>query len=458
MKALNIKSKLTLRFTIIFGSIWAVASIIIYYASSAYRQEEFYRRLQGRAESIARLLVDVDQVDAELLRKIEAASPVQLPGEKITVYDYLNNEIFSTDLNDTVKINKTIIDNIRLSEEIRWKQQPGEIEILGLLYKGMYDRYIVVAGAYDLYGHRKLQNLRHILLFVFFSSLIIAGVMGRLYAGKALQPISKVIEEVNQIDSTQLHARVSEGNGHDEIATLGITFNHMLSRMEAAFESQKSFIANSSHELRTPMTGILSQVDLTLLKERSSQQYKAALHSIKEEIVKLSDLTSKLLLLTRLDTFNVALEVIRIDSIIWQTIIDIKAYCPDFKANVHLSEDIDDESMLQLKGSESLLKSTFLNLFENAYKYSEHGEVLISIASRDSKLEIKISDKGIGIPEAELARICTPFFRASNASSHKGSGVGLNLVRRIVDIHHGELHIASKEGFGTTVTVVFPLA
>lgn len=458
MKALDIKSKLTLRFILIFGLIWGIASLIIYYASSSYRKEEFYRRLQGRAETIARLLVDVDQVDAELLRKIEAANPIKLTGEKISVYDYLNTEIFTTDLNDTVKVNNDIIDKIRLSEEMRWKQTPGEIEILGILYKGNYDRYIVVAGAQDIYGFRKLQNLRNILVFVFFASLIIAGVVGHIYAGKALEPISQVVEEVNRIDSRQLHTRVSEGNGHDEIATLGITFNRMLSRMQSAFESQKSFIANSSHELRTPMTSILSQIDLTLLKERDPKNYHEALASIKEEIVKLSDLTSKLLLMTKLDTFNLPLEILRVDSVIWQAISELKARNPDFKVVVGISEAIDDESRLQIKGSEQLLKSAFLNLMENGYKYSHENEINVDIASGEKRLILTFTDKGIGIPETDLQNIGKPFFRASNTGPYTGSGVGLSLVQRIVEIHNGHFSIQSGLNRGTTVTTSFPLS
>lgn len=458
MNALNIKSKLTLLFILIFGLIWAIASVIIYYASADYRQEEFYRRLHGRAESIARLLVDVDQVDAELLRKIEAANPTQLQSEKITLYDYLNHEIFSTDVNDTVKINKAILDEIRLSEEVRWKQNPGEIEILGLLYKGNYDRYIVVAGAHDQYGLSKLKNLRNILLFVFISSLVIAGVSGRMYVGKALKPISKVVEEVNQIDSNQLHNRVSEGNGHDEIAILGITFNRMLSRMESAFDSQKGFIANASHELRTPMTSILSQIDFTLLKTRSEQEYHDALVSIKEEVVKLSDLTTKLLLITRLDTFQVPLEVIRTDSILWQAVGELKTRHPDFKVLVNIDQTIDDESLLQIRGSEQLIKSSFLNMLENGYKYSYDKEVEVSISVENDQLFITLTDRGIGIPQPDLTRVGEPFFRASNAATYRGSGVGLNLTQRILEIHGGKLEIRSTEGEGTTVTTVFSLA
>lgn len=458
MKAFNIKSSLTIRFILIFGVIWSVALVIVYFASSYYRQEEFYRRLYGRAETIARLLVDVEQVDAKLLREIEAASPVQLTYEEISVFDYEDEEIFTTDLTDTIRISREVINEIRLLEELRWTQFPGDFEILGILYKGNYDRYVVIAGAQDVYGIRKLQNLRNILVMVFFSSLIIAGFVGRNYAGKALEPMSEVIEEVNQIDSRQLHTRVSEGNRHDEIAVLGITFNRMLDRIQAAFESQKSFIANSSHELRTPMTSMLSQIDLTLLKERDSETYQKALMSVKEDILKLSDLTSKLLLITKLDTFNLPLVLLRTDSAIWQTISDLKNFYSDFKVVVNIDEAIDDEKRLQIRGSEQLFRSMCYNLMENAFKYSGHGDVIVNLSTTGSNLVIAFTDHGIGIPEPELEKIGEPFFRASNTASYKGSGVGLNLVRRIVQIHNGDFRINSSLGKGTTVTTKFPLA
>lgn len=457
MKSLNIKSRLVLWFIAIFGAVWGISSVTIYLASADYREEEFYKRLQSRAELIAKLLIDEDQVDADLLRKIEDASPIRLPGEKITVYDFKNAEIFTNDPNDIIRIDSSIFDEVRLSEEVRWIQEPGRIEILGMLYKGQYDRFVVIAGANDLYGLRKLENLRNILLIAFIASLVIAGFLGKIYASQALEPINDVIGEVNHIDPAKLDGRVSEGNGFDEIAQLGRTFNKMLTRMQAAFESQKSFLANSSHELRTPMTRILSQIDLALLKSRDAQEYRKTLEIVKQEISRMSELTTKLLLLSRLESFEESSQTVRMDSIIWQAIREYKLMKSDVMVRVDISEAIDDESQLLVKGNEQLLINVFLNLIDNAYKYSDGRGIAIYLELVGSLFSVQINDQGIGIPEGELGNLGKPFFRAQNSQLIPGSGVGLSLVKKILQIHNGEIQFESSQPKGCKVVVCIPL-
>lgn len=449
---MNIKQALTLRFVLVFALLWIAASLAIYYSSAEFRREEFYQRLHTRATTTARLLIEVEEVDAQLLRKIDAANPIRLPGERITIYDYNNAELFSTDAEDSIFVSSAQFDEIRLEGEVHWRQ--GAIEVLGLLFTDKYDRFVVVASGQDIYGYRKLDYLRNILLIVFVIALIVITIAAMIYAGRALQPISKVVEEVNQIGFTNLHDRVSEGNGKDEIATLGITFNKMLTRIEAASESQKSFISNASHELRTPMTSMLSQVDVVLLKDRSADFYKNTLSSVRDDIHKLSVLAARLLLLARVEAFRETFKPVRIDAMLWQAIGDVSKYfknpiIPDFSA------DIDDERYLTITGSDQLIKSTLQNVLENACKYSNGQEVKVDVQISGDQVKLLISDKGIGIPEVDLARIGEPFFRGSNTATVSGSGIGLNLVRKIVEIHEGDFQIQSSQESGTTVTLSF---
>lgn len=458
MRAPDIKSKLTLQFVGIFGAIWIVGSLIIYFASSDYRREEFYRRLNSRSELIARLLVDEDEIDATLLQKIEHANPIRLPGEKISVFNYNNEEIFTSDPENVIDVDPMLFNKIRLAGQIEWIQQPGDIEILGLLYRGQYDRFVVIAGANDVYGFRKLANLRNILFITFLTSLIIAGLVGRVYAGRALAPISQVMGEVNMLDPAKLDVRVSEGNGTDEIALLGITFNKMLTRMRAAFESQKNFIANSSHEMRTPLTRIVSLVDLILLKPQSIEEYEKTLISVKTEVNNISALTTKLLLLTKLDGITETFQTVRVDNVMWLLVEEFRISHPKAHLTVQMDEAIDDESLLQVKGNEQLLAHLFRNVLDNACKYDLNGAVTIRIEASEPFVKISVADRGIGIPPEDLTHIGSPFFRASNSGTISGSGIGFSLIKRIVEIHGGHERIISVGGKGTTVAVFLSLA
>ncbi|MEQ8879568.1 MAG: HAMP domain-containing sensor histidine kinase [Cyclobacteriaceae bacterium] len=451
---MNIKDTLTIRFVLVFAAVWLVASIAIYYSSSEFRKEEFYERLVARANAAAKLLIEVEEVDAQLLQKIESANPVKLPGEKITIYNYNNQELFSSDTQDSLRVDSVLLDKIRLEKSLNWRQ--GDVEVIGILYEDQFDRFVVVAGAKDLYGLRKLQNLRNILIIVFFISLIIIGMAARLYAGKALEPISEVISEVNEIEITNLGKRVAEGNGNDEIAKLGITFNLMLTRLQNAFEIQKSFITNASHELRTPLTSMLSLVDVTLLRKRNEKFYEDTLVSLKEDIHGLSELTSKLLLLARVDSFREEIKPVRTDTILWQAISDVsKSYKNPIK--VSISDDISDDDSFTITGHEQLLKSAFSNLIENACKFSDGRDVTVNVLNKGHKLQFEIIDQGIGIAPEDLKKLGQPFFRGQNTNPFPGSGIGINLVKKIIDIHQGTLNITSSMGSGSVFFLEFPL-
>ncbi|MEQ8473469.1 MAG: ATP-binding protein [Marinoscillum sp.] len=449
---INIKQTLTLRFVLVFAGLWIFASMAIYYSSAEFRREEFYERLQTRANVAAKLLVDVEEVDAQLLKKIEAANPVQLPGQRLTIFDYNNEELFSTDALDVIQVGDDRFNEIRLDGEVHWTQ--NEIEVLGLLYTGKYDRFVVVASGQDVYGYRKLQYLRNILLVVFLISLVVISFAARLYAGKALEPISEVVDEVNQIGFTNLSSRVSEGNGQDEIATLGITFNRMLNRLHSAFESQRSFITNASHELRTPMTSILSQVDVILLRDRDVQKYKEVLASIRDDVHELSALAGRLLLMARVDAFREALVPIRVDTILWQSIGDVSKTFSNQIA-VDFDTEIDDEGYLTVLGDEQLVKSAIQNLLENACKYSSGKDVKVSVGLASGQVRILVVDEGIGISEEDLQQVGQPFFRGINTGAFSGSGIGLNLVKKIMELHNGTFVMVSKAGEGTRTSLFF---
>lgn len=251
---MNIRSRITLRFITIVAIIISGASVLIYILSADYRRDEYYKRLYDKANNTAKLLIEVDEVDINLLRKIEKDNPTSLENEKIIIYDFKNTLLFSTDDKHIIFIDSTLLSTIRLEDEIRYRQ--GMYEVLGFLFKGRYDRFVVIAAATDIYGTNKLSNLRNILIIVFISSIVVVSVSGWFFAGKALHPITQVVHRVDNISISSLDLRLNEGNGQDEIARLSQTFNRMLDRLETAFKAQKDFISNASHEFRTPLTVI----------------------------------------------------------------------------------------------------------------------------------------------------------------------------------------------------------
>ena len=453
---MNIRNRLTLRFILMVVFILLMASFLIYIFSADYREEAFYDRLQSKANITAKLLIEVEEIDSDLLTKIEKDNPASLPNEKIIIFDFKNDILFSTDDNKIIAIDNALLDRIRLEDEVRFKQD--DFEVLGFLFKGQYDRFAVVAAATDIYGYNKLKNLRTILFTVFVISMFLVSVSGWIFAGKALQPISKVIHKVDEISISSLDLRVDEGNGQDEIAHMAKTFNKMLTRLEDSFKLQKNFIASASHELRTPLTVIRGQLEVALLSTRTEDEYRNVFHSVLDDIKNLSHLSNRLLLLAQTSSVGFKLNRVklRLDEVIWQTRDELLKNNPKFAVHIDIDQNLDEESKLTIKGDEQLIKVALANIVENGCKYSPDHFINITMSSSPKAVKVVFKDNGIGIPPQDLPNIFEPFYRAGNTGSIKGHGIGLSVVNRIVMQHKGQINISSYEGKGTTITIHFP--
>ncbi len=454
---MNIRTRLTLRFILITAVIMMLASVLIYVFSAEYRREDFYSRLMNKANNTAKLLIEVDEVDIDLLRKIERDNPASLPNEKIVIFNYRDTVLFSTDENRVIQVDTALLDRVRLEGEVRSVQ--GEFEVLGFLFTGQYDRFVVIAAASDIYGFKRLKNLSFILLIVFGISIVIVSISGWIYAGKALQPIARVVNQVDDISVASLNRRVDEGNGNDEIAKLAKTFNRMLERLETSFTAQKNFIANASHELRTPLTSITGQLEVTLLNPRSPDEYKMVMNSVLDDIRNLNRLSNRLLLLAQASAEERKRRMlpIRIDELMWQAKEDVVKHYDGFTVNIDLDQNLDDESKLLISGDEQLIRTALMNIIENGCKYSPDKTADVFIQESRSGLRIKFTDKGIGIPPEDLSNIFEPFYRGSNTKNIKGHGIGLSMVKGIIKLHRGMIQMVSNVGAGTTVTIDLPI-
>lgn len=453
---MNIRSRLTIQFLSIATAIMIVSSVAVYLLSAHYRQVDFYERLKNKASVTARLLIKVDEIDINLLRKIENGNPMSLPDEKVIIFNYKNNILFSTDENNAIKTDISLLNKIRLEDEVKYRQ--GKYEVLGFLYSYKYDRFVILAAANDIYGKKRINNLAIVLIIVVAVSLLLFMISGWIYTGKALKPITRIIKEVNEIKISSLNQRLHEGEGKDELEQLSHTFNNMLDEIEAAFKTQKGFIANASHELRTPLTAITGQLEYILMKPHTAEEYKNTLNSVFEDIKNLNISSQRLLLLaqTSRDISESAFLPVRMDEIIWLACEDALRYSPDYNVKFNIDESLDDETMT-VAGDEQLLKIAIYNLIENGCKYSDDHTVIVNIRAAQPNVIIEVIDHGIGMSQEDIRQITTPFFRGDNVSSTKGTGIGHSLIDRIIKVHHGTIQIISELNKGTQINLQLPL-
>jgi signal transduction histidine kinase len=428
----------------------------IYYFVNKYSYVDFYKRLETRVSISERYNLETDSLNVENLKALKEQHLERLEGER----EYL---IEFTSISDAETISrknklpsdfvKTLINNGEATEK------KGNTFYAGAMHEKEQKKYLVVVSAENYYVTHHLIFLRNLIFGSVILLIIIVLSLSVYFSKHIFLPIQRIITKVKQISTENIHMRVDDSSDTNEISELISTFNDLLNRIETAFETQKNFISNASHELGTPLTSIIGEADVSLLKERSPEEYKKALQNILLQAERLDQITKSLLFLAQTGYKGKAIvfEKMRIDEVIWETKSTIDKLNPDNKIMVDLSLLPEDPMKLKVKGNKQLLHLAFANILNNACKYSNNSPVSVYIASSNSQIIITIKDQGIGIPESEIAYIYDPFFRASNTKLYEGYGIGLPLSRNVILLHKGVLIVNSEAGKGTIVQVKLPL-
>ncbi|MFN8352793.1 MAG: ATP-binding protein [Flavobacteriales bacterium] len=453
---MTIRTRLGLQFMLLASLVLGGAFLAVYLLSADYRSEEFNGRLRNRGTNAAMLLIQVDEVSEALLKRIERDNPVRLPEEAIRIFDHHNTLIFHLGDEGLPPTPNALLDQVRL--EGTQERRAGQREEIAFPFNDRFDRFVVVVSGNDIFGRSKLKNLSRVLVFTFLVGVLLTFVVGRLYARRALDPLQRLVSELRSIGPADLARRVPPGNGRDEIAQLATSFNELLGRLQEAFAAQRNFIANASHEMRTPLTTISGQLDVLLLKPRTSEEYATSLRSVLEDMRSLNTLADRLLLLAQAETQATAasFKPVRLDEVLWAARSEVLKADPRYRVSVDIGEP-EDGSDVEVPGNEALLRSLVTNLMENGCKYAPDHQCAARLGRVGDHVRIEVTNAGEGISAADQERIFEPFFRTRAAGAVRGHGIGLSLVRRITLLHGGTIHLRSSTGAGVTFTVLLPM-
>lgn len=455
---MTIRTKLTLQFALIITVILALFSLVVYYFNSLYRQDDYYKRIERRALIIAEYLLEADEVNEQLRRNNQIRYYQELPFEVTRVFRSTGELIFS-DGDAELEVSPELLKRVYKNKKVQYEQ--GIRQVVGIHYHDNQGDFIVFASSVDAYSLRKLQHLKAILVVGLLGSLVIVTLAGWLFSKQALKSITNVVSEVEKINASDLHMRLSNANGKDEISNLAQTFNKMLDRLELAFEMQRTFVSNASHELRTPLTAIIGELEVALMKDREPAEYQRVLRSILEDARLLTELSNGLLQIAQasIDASKIKLVHLRFDELIWLASDQARKRQPHAQINIDFSNFPEDEDRLIVKGNEALLLIAIVNVIENAIKFSPSGgRVQGLIVIKEFDVELQIMDRGVGIGPDDLKHVFVPFFRAENVRDITGHGIGLPLAERILKIHKGTISITSRINEGTTVRISIPQA
>ncbi len=446
-----IRNRLTLIFTVLATGIQVVLSILAWYFYSLYRQQEFYARLEGKAVVTGKVLISRRHLHDDFFKNMLRTDLLTIVDEQISIWDHHEQLVFTNHNLATDSFFKAKIPLVSPHNPIRFRS--GRMEAIGMLYEDQGQSFYIFAAGYDRFGMAKLSSLQHILPLVNLIGFALIVLAGWYFSGRALSPITHIINEVETISAKQLHKRVNEGNRKDEIAQLAMTFNQMLFRLEDAFESQRSFVSHASHELRTPLTNIMGTLETSL---RYDQNPAALQHSMQisiEELKKVISLTNSLLSLAKATDDGMVLSEVQVDDCLLTAISQTQGKYPNRNISIQFPTDVESEFLI--KGSATLLTTAFINVLDNACKYSSD-TIMVKLDFVDEQIWIEISDKGCGIAVEDTSRILEPLYRGNNTANIPGYGIGLSVTQKIVDLHGGTLQISSVLNQGTTVNILLP--
>lgn len=307
--------------------------------------------------------------------------------------------------------------------------------------------------------HTLLHTLVGVLLAVGFLVLLLCALSSYWLAKRAFAPIRHLAQTARRIQAGDLQQRVRVPQARDEVQYLAQTLNDMISSLDQAFTRQRRFVADASHELRTPVAVIRNKADVTLLNPRTPQVYCAVLQDIHTETERLSHLISDLLALARGDEGQARLEreSVRLDLLV----ASVAANAEGLAKERGITLSVQAPRPVTMRGDEARLIQVIMNLLDNAIRYTNPGgQVQVSVESTLSKAQLVVRDTGVGIAPEHLPHLFERFYRADQARTHTGdsrTGLGLSIVDWIVRMHDGSVSVRSQIGRGSSFTVTLPL-
>lgn len=454
---MKIRTSLTLKNTCVTATIFLLCTILIYLVSEHTREQTFFRNLKSEGITKANLFL-VGQVDAQTMQSVylnnrqfinEVEVAVYTPDFQMLYHDAVHNDI--------VKETQWMINEILVKQEIEF--HIGKYQGIGMVYPYEGRDYIVTAAAYDGYGYDNLAGLRDALIILFIVGLSLLFVAGYFLSRLALKPISSIVNEAETITASHIDRRIPVKNEKDELGELSIAFNDLLNRLEISFESQRMFVSNVSHELRTPLAALIAELDLSLQKERTGEQYRKAMRNMLSDAKRMTRLIDGLLNLAKADYCReeISMREVRLDELLLDVRELILRAHPEYTVELlFCNEEDDDDRLITTLGNPYLLNIAFSNLIENNCKYSANHSSIVQISFRDKWSVVRMSDNGTGMSEKDKQNLFTLFYRGDNGKHADGHGIGMTLSQKIIHLHGGDISVNSEQGRGTSFVVELP--
>jgi heavy metal sensor kinase len=457
----SVRTRLTLWYAGVLGLSLIAFALLIYYAAAAIFHERQDESLRSTAQTVASAYLEEFEEQHSLAKAGEVVlAELTFPNHFVEVIDNTGRPIAWS---KNLSANVYSIPSLNLEQAQAQNSSVATIDGLRVavvpLSSNQNIGFAAVAEPLNVIedGMRQLRR-------DFFAGvplvLILASAGGYFLARKSLAPIASMNSQTQRISAENLSQRLDVTSPRDELGRLATTINDLLARLESSFKEQQRFIADASHELRTPLAVLRGETEVALAKRRTADEYQQSLSLIQEEAEQLSRIVEDLFILAR-QPIDAPARLMKERVSLNETVKDCAraAQVLATRKGVRLTTE-SNSAAIDLNGDKELITRMILNLLDNAVKYTPAGgEISLALTRHNGNAEIVVRDTGIGIAEADRQRVFDRFYRVDKARSRAlgGAGLGLSIVRWIVEVHGGDIHVNSAPGRGSTFTVDLPL-
>ncbi len=389
---------------------------------------------------------------------------LELKSAMIKIYDGSRSALFSSSImeEDSLQMTEpmwTVALSGRTTFSTVYRYNIGSVRTIVVpVFREGGVLYVIQVGSSIRSIKTAMQDLLVLNLWFIPIAALLAGIGGGWMTKRVLKPLDRVAAMACEVSSENLSRCVVDERADKEIQGLTEAFNQMINRLEKSFHQMRDFSDNVSHELRMLLSILRGETELCLLQRRSVEEYRKTLENNLEQMLRMEEVIEKLLFLSKVDRGEMELHQMEFDLffVIKEVISQVELTAKGKKVAIHLRAG----SSTLIHGDPILMRGAILNLVQNAITYTPPGgEVSLFIEKEINEARVTVADTGLGIPGNEIPYIFERFYRADQSySSSRGSGLGLSIVKWIVESHRGRIAVDSVVGKGSRFTMILPLS
>jgi heavy metal sensor kinase len=456
--SISIRARLTLWYATLAAAALVAFSAGVLWLHARWAQVQFDSELSGLGTAVSQAMhEELDETDSLHKAAVEANESTDVPNRSIAILDAYDRPLAAhwhglspdaiSSLNRDARINVTALQSGNQDWRVLLRRESSPF--------GEYN--ILVAGPL-----RPLESERRLLLNVLLvvTPLLVLATAGVAWyvASSALRPLSSMAAQATRLNAQSVGWRLTTPMTRDEVDELAQSFNHLLNRLETASATQRQFMADASHEMRTPVSVIQTAAEVTLQRtSRDEAEYRDALTIVTEQSIRLSRMVEDMLVLARADAggYRLTRAALYVDEIV----ADCVKAASVVAASRHIQLRAEIAGDVSTNGDEHLLNQLVANLLSNAVQHTPAGgTIAVALTREAATCVITVSDTGPGIPAADRERVFQRFVRLDPArSGGSGAGLGLPIARWIAEQHGGTIAVDEHLPHGCIFTVRLPI-